>query len=86
MQLAAYNEAQRIEISQDGRVSSGMQKAPRADQVALRDDFAGIVRLLDTIMSDKAILDRLEDRAKGRKGVAEVTDAIATGDEEIAAE
>ncbi len=82
MQLAAHNEAERIEISQDGRVSCGMQKEPRPDQVLLRDDFAGIVRLLDTIKSDKVILDRLAERAK----MAAEAAPIATGDEEVAAE
>ncbi len=81
MQLAALNEATRIEISQDGRVSCGMQKEPRPDQVALRDDFAGIVQLLDTIMSDQPILDRLAERAKAAKAA----EPIATGDEEVAA-
>jgi len=85
MQMIALDEQHRIEISQDGRVKCGMQKEPLPEQVIKRDDFAGIVRLLDTIMSDKVILDRLEERAKGRKGVAEVTDAIAAGDEEIEA-
>jgi hypothetical protein len=63
--------------------------AGRADAgtgLLARDDFAGIVRLLDTIMSDKVILDRLKERGKGCKGVADVADAVATGDEEVAAE
>jgi hypothetical protein len=59
MQLAALSEAERIEISQDGRVSCGMLKEPMRDQVSLRDDFAGIVRLIDLIQSDAVILERL---------------------------
>jgi hypothetical protein len=59
MQLAAMREAERIEISQDGRVSCGMLKEPMPDQVLLRDDFAGIVRLIDIINSDAVILERL---------------------------
>jgi hypothetical protein len=85
MQLAAYNEQERIEISQDGRVREGLLKEPMPAQVLLRDDFAGIVRLIDVIMSDKIILDRLEERARARRGVAE-TAPIATGDEEVTAE
>lgn len=81
MQLAAHNEAQRIEISQDGRVSCGMLKEPMPSQIALHDDFAGIVRLLGSIMSDKLILDRLAERAK----MAAEAAPIATGDEEIKA-
>lgn len=81
MQLAAHNEATRIEISQEGRVREGMLKEPMPEQVALRDDFAGIVRLLDTIMSDQLILDRLAERAKAAKAAAPIT----TGDEEVEA-
>jgi hypothetical protein len=62
MQLAAQNEAERIEIAQDGRVTLGMLKQPMPDQVRLRDDFAGIVRLIDAIMSDKALLERVQER------------------------
>jgi hypothetical protein len=82
MQRAAQLEAERIEISQDGRVSCRMLKEPMPDQVALRDDFAGIVRLIDTIMSDQALLDRLQDRMRARTARAE---PVATGDEEIGA-
>jgi hypothetical protein len=60
MQSAAHNEAVRIEISQDGRVSTGMMAAPMPDQVLLRDDFAGIVRLIDLIESDPIIVERLK--------------------------
>jgi len=60
MQLAAFREAERIEISQDGRVSCGMLKEPMRSQVELRDDFAGIVRLIDMIQSDAVILERLK--------------------------
>jgi len=59
MQLAAQRERERIEISQDGRVLSGMLKEPMRDQVRKRDDFAGIVRLIDIIQSDQVILERL---------------------------
>lgn len=84
MQLAALNEAERIEISQDGRFACHLLKEPMPSQVLLRDDFAGIVRLIDIIMSDQVILDRLEankDRTKPAAAVA--ADAIAAGDEEV---
>ncbi len=84
MQLAALNEAERIEISQDGRVKCGLLKEPMPAQVALRDDFAGIVRLIDIIMSDKVIIDRLaavKERDKTARAAA--ADAIVAGDEEI---
>lgn len=80
MQLAAHNEAERIEISQDGRVRCGLLTEPMPDQVILRDDFVGIVRLIDIIMSDQLILDRLQQRM--RAGAAAAA-AVTTGDEEI---
>ncbi len=83
MQLAAHNEAQRIEISQDGRVACGMLKEPMPSQVALRDDFAGIVRVLDVVMSDQFILERLQQRMAGAANAAAAAAAIAAGDEEI---
>jgi hypothetical protein len=60
MQLAAQLEAERIEIIEDGWVTLGQLPVPRADRVRLRDDFAGIVRLIDIINSDQTILERLE--------------------------
>ncbi|WP_316214319.1 MULTISPECIES: hypothetical protein [unclassified Bradyrhizobium] len=62
MQRAAMIEAERIEISQDARVLAGLLKAPMPDQVGLRDDFAGIVRLIDAIESDTRLKDALADR------------------------
>ncbi len=62
MQTAAHIEAQRIEISQDGAVTLGWRKEPLPEQVRLRDDFAGIVRLIDAIMSDKVVMARLAER------------------------
>jgi hypothetical protein len=59
MQLAAQRERERIEISQDGRVATGMLKKPMPEQVSLRDDFAGIVRLIDSIQADAVLLQRV---------------------------
>lgn len=88
MQIAAHNEAQRIEISQDGRVSCGMLKEPMRDQVLLRDDFAGIVRLIDIIESDAVILERLQVAMRREtRPPAERTDTeLVPVDEEAAAE
>src|SRR5689334_16385641 len=58
MQHAAQLEAERIEITQDARVQSGDQAKHRPSQIRLRDDFAGIVRLIDMIQSDAVILER----------------------------
>ena len=62
MQLAALNEQERIEISQDWRVREGMLKAPMPAQVSLRDDYAGIVRLIDLIMADAVVLQRIQEK------------------------
>lgn len=81
MQLAAQREQERIEISQDGRVREKMLAEPMPEQVLLRDDFAGIVRLIDVIMSDQMILDRLAERMRAKPGPA--AEPVASGDEEI---
>lgn len=82
MQAAAHNEATRIEISQDGRVSAGMLKEPMLDQVRLRDDFAGIVKLIDLIESDQVILDRLKKRMEQTERLPVETPAATSDDEE----
>jgi hypothetical protein len=60
MQRTAFLEAERIEISQDARVRDGELKEPMPEQVERRDDFAGIVRLIDKIMSDVELLERFK--------------------------
>ena len=64
MQDAAHNEATRIEIIEDGWVKEGKIPAPRPERVKLRDDFAGIVRLIDIIQADDIMRGRLEDALK----------------------
>jgi hypothetical protein len=85
MQLAAQNEAERIEISQDGMVKCGMQKVPRTDQVALRDDFAGIVRMIDAIESDQFLLERLKERMARAPEPLTAAATATHADEEIEA-
>lgn len=70
MQLAAMREAERIEISQDGRVREKMLTEPMPEQVLLRDDYAGIVRLIDIIMSDQVLLQRLQERMAAKVSMA----------------
>jgi hypothetical protein len=77
MQLAALNEQERIEISQDWRVREGLLKAPMPAQVSLRDDYAGIVRLIDLIMADAVVLQRIQHKLAR-------TAAPADGDELVA--
>ena len=83
MQIAAHNEAQRIEISQDGAVALGWRGEPLPDQVKLRDDFAGIVRMIDAIMSDKALEDRIHKRMAEQAGNMVELAPVADGDVSI---
>lgn len=84
MQRTAQLEAERIEISQDGRVRAGDLKEPMPEQVERRDDFAGVVRLIDAIMSDQVLMDRLQERMRTIRPAD--SEPVATGDEEVAAE
>ncbi len=70
MQRTAMLEAERIEISQDARVQSGQLKEPMPYQVELRDDSAGMVRLIDAIMSDNSLLERVKERMASRVSLA----------------
>jgi hypothetical protein len=62
MQRTAMLEAERIEISQDHWVREGRIEQPLPHMVEDRDDYAGIVRLIDLIMSDQVLLERLQER------------------------
>jgi len=62
MQRTAWLEAERIEISQDARVRAGLLKQPMSDQVAMRDDLMGVVRLIDAIESDQRLKESIADR------------------------
>lgn len=59
MSAAAAAEAGRIEIVQQMLVSAGTLPEPDAATMALRDDFDGIVRLIELIKNDKYIMERL---------------------------
>lgn len=52
MREAAYERSRTIEGSEDARVIAGMRDKPLEELELLRDDFAGIVRLLDEISLD----------------------------------
>jgi len=66
MQRTALLEAERIEISQDTRVHGGLMTEPMPGQLEKRDDFAGVVRLIDLIFSDQLLWERLEARMKAQ--------------------
>ena len=80
MQLAAQREAERIEITQDARVQERRLNRPLPSQVRLRDDFAGIVRLIDMIQNDEEIMWRLDKIAKA---APPLPDAETGADEEV---
>lgn len=60
MQQTALQEMERIQITQDALVAEGLLKAPDAGAIERRDDYAGIVRLIDVIQTDAVMLDRLK--------------------------
>ena len=76
MQRAASIEAERIEISQDARVREKMLDEPMPERVERRDDFAGIVRLIDILMSDQDLLERLQKRMAARASAATPAPAV----------
>lgn len=59
MLLAAYDEARRIECSQEARMQSGLITEYMPEQVTKRDDFDGMVRLIEKILADSVLLERL---------------------------
>jgi hypothetical protein len=62
MQRTAMLEAERIEITQDHWVQEGRISVPEPHAIERRDDFAGMVRLIDAINSDQDLLERLKRR------------------------
>ena len=64
MLVTAQLEMERIEISQDARVADGLLKEPMLYQVKKRDDFAGIMRLIDIIQADDVLRERLRDKLR----------------------
>jgi hypothetical protein len=74
MQQTAQLAAETIEISQDALVRAGDLKEPMPEQVRKRDDFIGIVRLIDAILSDKVVIDRLKERLSAQTLLATDTD------------
>ena len=63
MRDAAYIEARKIESGQVARMVVGWLTAPMPSQMKLRDDFLGLTRLMDRIIADPVIMDRLKEKA-----------------------
>lgn len=63
MRDAAYIESRKIESGQVARMVVGWLTAPMPSQMKLRDDFLGLTRLMDRIIADPVIMDRLKDKA-----------------------
>lgn len=86
MQRTAMLEAERIEITQDYWVRDGRLKEPEPHLVERRDDFAGMVRLIDAIESDERLKERIIERMAARAkiaAVAPVAPVNAEGDVEV---
>jgi hypothetical protein len=84
MQRTAMLEAERIEISQDARVNDGSLKEPMPYQVDLRDDYAGMVRLIDAIMSEQSLLDRVKIRMAAKISTAKPSPKLIDPDADVA--
>lgn len=67
MRDAARAEASRIEGAEMVRLMAGERRTPYQCQMRKRDDFVGIVRLIDMITADPVILERLKPRKPASK-------------------
>jgi hypothetical protein len=74
MQQTAQAAADNIEFGQDARVRAGDLTEPMPDQVRKRDDFIGMVRLIEAILSDQVIIERLKARMSAQTILATDTD------------
>ncbi len=86
MLLTAQAEAERIEIAQDDWIRRGVLRQPEAAEVARRDDFAGMVRLIEIIQRDAAMLERLKAGRARQAAAGKALIAAAEQDEEAASE
>jgi hypothetical protein len=86
MQRTAMIEAERIEISQDHWVREDRIKEPEPRMVEMRDDYAGVVRLIDIIMSDQLVLDRLQARMAARVSTAAPAPKLVDPENDVAVE
>lgn len=82
MQRSAMLEAERIEIVQDYWVKEGRISAPEPEIVARRDDFFGIVRMIDAINADPDLLERVKRKMAADAAAAEQP-ASPTKDDDI---
>lgn len=67
MRDAAAAAAFRIENGQCGRMMSGDLVVPMPEEIRRRDDFDGIVRLLDEITANPDIIDMLRPKKATKK-------------------
>lgn len=81
MRDAVFAEISRIECSELARMVSGLIEKPMAEQMRKRDDLFGVVQLIDLILSDQVLLDRIKERRKLQKAAAPAP--VAVGDEEV---
>jgi hypothetical protein len=83
MLRTAMLEAERIEIGQDYWIGEGRISAPHPDIVRRRDDFAGIVRMIDAIENDPDLLDRVKRAMAAQAAAAEPPAAPAPAEDDL---
>jgi len=86
MLLTAMRAQAEIEGSEQARILAGMQTQPDAQRLERRDDFAGFVRLIDVIQSDRQVFDRLQQLMARRKEMTIDDLATVLDDGEVKAE
>lgn len=67
MRDTAAAEMSRVESSQLARLVSGVLAEPMPGEMKKRDDLFALVRLIDIILSDKMLIDRLSERRAAQR-------------------
>lgn len=67
LRKVAADEANRIDAAQEALVAAGDRVEPDPGQLARRDAFETLARLVDRVRSDDVIVDRLKQLAPTKK-------------------
>lgn len=67
MRDTAAAEMSRVEFSQLARLVSGVLTEPMSGEMRKRDDLFAVVRLIDIILSDRMLIDRLKERRAAQR-------------------
>lgn len=73
MMLTAMRCQEEIEGSQRARIKAGLIDRPEREQLMRRNDFAGIVRLIDVIQNDLEAFERIK-KLMARRDVMDIDD------------